>query len=302
MATIYTHKSENMRRTWYLMAAFLGLIVGVGWILSYTIEGGAFLFPVAIVFALVTTLGSYWFSDKMVIAMSGAKPVDRDSARELYQIVENLSITAGLPMPRLYVVEDPSPNAFATGRDPDHAVVAVTTGLTHLLEKQELEGVLAHELSHIGNRDMLVATIAAVLAGILVMISDIFFRMMFWGGLGTRRDDRGGYALMIVGLIAALVLAPIAATLLRLAISRKREFLADASGVLLTRYPDGLASALQKISHAAVPMKHSNSAMAHLWLAEPKQRRKKPSLVMKLFSTHPPVEERVAALKGLPTE
>jgi len=300
MATLYTHQAENVRRTWYLMTAFLALFVAIGWVLSYTIEGGEWLFPVAIAFALFSTVGSYWFSDKLVISMTRAKPLTRSDDLELYQMVENLSITAGLPMPKLYIVDDPSPNAFATGRDPNHAVVAVTTGLRHILDKSELEGVLAHELSHIGNRDMLVGTIAAVLAGVLVMISQLFFRMTLFGGMGRSRNNRGGNALMIVGLIAALIIAPIAATLLRLAISRKREFLADASGALLTRYPDGLASALQKINRAAVPMRHSSNAMAHLWLSDPEPRRKK-NFVAKMFMTHPPVEERVAALLGRAT-
>jgi len=298
MATLYTHQAENVRRTWYLMTAFLALFVAIGWLLSYTIEGGEWLFPVAVAFALFSTVGSYWFSDKLVISMTRAKPLARSDDVELYQMVENLSITAGLPMPKLYIVDDPSPNAFATGRDPNHAVVAVTTGLRHILDKSELEGVLAHELSHIGNRDMLVGTIAAVLAGVLVMISQLFFRMTFFGGMGRSRNNRGGNALMFVGLIAALIIAPIAATLLRLAISRKREFLADASGALLTRYPDGLALALQKINRASVPMRHSSNAMAHLWLSDPEPRRKK-TFMAKMFMTHPPVEERVAALGGM---
>lgn len=298
MATLYTHQSENIRRTWALMGAFLALIISVGWILSYVIEGGAFLFPVAIVFALITTVGSYWFSDKIVIAASRAKPIQKEDDRELYQLVENLSITAGLPMPRIYLVDDPAPNAFATGRDPAHAIIAVTTGLRHILDKNELEGVLAHELSHVGNRDILIATVAAVLAGTLVMVSQIFFRMMFWGGGGRRRNNRAGGALMVVGLIAALVLAPIAATMLRLAVSRKREFLADASGALLTRYPEGLATALEKIHRAAVPMRKSSDAIAHLWLSDPKPNQRKKNFMSRMFMTHPPMEERVAALRG----
>lgn len=299
MANLYTHKAENIRRTWMLMGAFLILIVGVGWVLSYVVEGGEFLLPLALGFALLMTVGSYWFSDKFVIALSHAKPVLKKDDPELYRLVENLSITAGLPMPRLYIVDDPAPNAFATGRNPEHAIVAVTTGLRHILEKKELEGVLAHELSHIGNRDMLVATIAAVLAGILVMVSNIFFRMMFFRGMGGRQNNRGGSALMFIGLIAALVLAPIAATMLRLAISRKREFLADASGTLLTRYPDGLSSALTKIDRASVPMRRSSDAIAHIWLADPMPRGRKKNFVMKLFSTHPSVKERIQALQQM---
>ena len=281
------------------MFAFIVLLVAVGWILAYVLDYAALL-PVAVVFAVLTTVGSYWWSDKLVVAMSGAKPLAKNDDPELYRIVENLTITAGLPMPRIYVVSDPAPNAFATGRNPEHAIVAVTTGLRQMLKKEELEGVLAHELSHIGNRDMLVATIAAVLAGILVMLSDIFLRMMFWGGgRGGDRDNRAGAVLMLVGMITVLVLAPIAATLLRLAISRKREFLADASGALLTRYPDGLAAALQKIDAVAVPMRRKGDAISHLWLADPTPNEKKTSFLTRLFSTHPPVQERVRALQEM---
>jgi len=194
------------------------------------------------------------------------------------------------------VVEDPSPNAFATGRDPKHSVIAVTTGLRRMLDESELEGVLAHELSHIGNRDMLVATIAAVLAGIIVTIVHIFVRMTLRGGLGGNRRGNAG-AIALVGLIAALILGPLAATLLRLAISRSREFLADASGALLTRYPDGLARALEKIGNARIPMRHRSDAIAHLWLSDPQIEERKTSWFAKMFMTHPPMEERIRALR-----
>lgn len=275
------------------MAVFLVLVIGVGWLVSYYFDNQLILY-IAVAFAIFMNVGSYWFSHKIVIAMTRAKPISREQAPDLWNIVENLSITAGLPMPKVYVVDDPAPNAFATGRDPKHAVVAVTTGLLGILNRTELEGVIAHELSHIGNRDMLVSTVAVVLAGFLAILADIFLRMTLFGG-GDR--DNKGNALFAVLAIVGIILAPIAAQLIQLAISRKREFLADASGALLTRYPDGLASALQKISQSGRPMRSANDATAHLFIANPFGSGARKS-VHKLFMTHPPVEERVAALLG----
>ena len=242
-------------------------------------------------------VGSYWFSDKVVVAMTGAKPVQQGEHRELWNLVENLSITAGLPMPKLYIVEDPAPNAFATGRDPEHAVVAVTTGILDILDRTELEGVLAHELSHVGNRDMLVSTVAVVLAGFVAIVADMFMRSMMFGG-GDNRDRHPAF--LIIGVVG-IILAPIAAQLIQLAISRKREFLADASGALLTRYPDGLANALEKISAYSRPMKRANNATAHLFIADPFGSEKKSigQRVSNLFQTHPPVDDRIRALKGM---
>jgi heat shock protein HtpX len=231
--------------------------------------------------------------------LSRAKPIEKKDAPELYRIVENLSITAGLPMPKVYIIEERAPNAFATGRNPEHAAVAVTRGLLERLERVELEGVIAHELSHIGNRDMLIATIAAVFAGIIAIAADMFMRSLWWGG--NRRDDnRSGSAgfVVLIGLAIA-ILAPIAATLLRLAISRKREFLADASGALLTRYPEGLARALEKISQDPTPLRVASNATAHLYIANPFKGREGGSWLQKLFLTHPPVEERIAALREM---
>lgn len=254
MATIYTHQDSNIRKTWFLMTGFLIVVIAIGWAFSWYFESSIILY-VAVIFAVFMNVFSYWNSDKLVIKMTGAKPVSRDENRELWNILENLSITAGLPMPKLYIVNDPSPNAFATGRNPEHAVVAVTSGIIGLLNKNEIEGVIAHELSHIGNRDMLVSTVAVVLVGFVAILADIFLRMTFWGGgRDDSRDGRLQIILLIVGIIAA-ILAPIAARMIHLAISRKREFLADASGALLTRYPEGLASALEKISANGVPMK-----------------------------------------------
>jgi len=224
--------------------------------------------------------------------MHKAKPVTREEYFDLYTVTENISITAGLPMPRLYVIEESAPNAFATGRDKEHAVVCVTTGLLALLDRQELEGVIAHEISHIGNRDILLSTVVVVLAGFISIISHMFLRTLHIGGNGNNRN--GGGALAIVGIVLAL-LAPLGATLIQLAVSRKREFLADADGALLTRYPEGLARALEKISGSSVPMKTANNATAHLFIANPFGKK---GGFSKLFMTHPPTEERVRALLG----
>lgn len=296
MATIYTHQDSNIRKTWFLMTGFLIVVIAIGWAFSWYFESSIILY-VAVIFAVFMNVFSYWNSDKLVIKMTGAKPVSRDENRELWNILENLSITAGLPMPKLYIVNDPSPNAFATGRNPEHAVVAVTSGIIGLLNKNEIEGVIAHELSHIGNRDMLVSTVAVVLVGFVAILADIFLRMTFWGGgRDDSRDGRLQIILLIVGIIAA-ILAPIAARMIHLAISRKREFLADASGALLTRYPEGLASALEKISANGVPMKKTSHATAHLFISNPFGSQAKKSF-NRFFSSHPPVEERLHALRG----
>lgn len=295
MATIYTHKDSNIRKTWFLMLTFFFAVVGVAWSFSYILESPIILW-VAVLFSVTMNIGAYWFSDKVVLKMSGATPVSRDSHRELWNILENLSITAGLPMPKLYIINDQAPNAFATGRDPEHAVVAVTTGLLSILDRSELEGVVAHELSHIGNRDMLVMTVVVVLLGFVTLLSDFFLRMSLFGGNNHDRDSRAGVFLIITGFALA-ILSPIIAKLIQLAISRKREFLADASGALLTRYPDGLASALEKISGYGAPMKRANHATAHLFISNPFGMNKSGKFLNKLFMTHPPTEERIAALR-----
>ncbi|KKU86344.1 MAG: Protease HtpX-like protein [Parcubacteria group bacterium GW2011_GWA2_47_9] len=297
MATLYTNAESNIRKTWLYLTLFFAFIILIGWIFSYAFNSQAILW-VAVILSIVSSFGSYWFSDKLVLAMSRAKPILKEDAPELYRVVENLAITAGLPTPRIYIIEERAPNAFATGRDPKHAVVAVTRGLLERLERAELEGVLAHELSHIGNRDMLIAAIAAVLASAIVIVSDIFMRSLWFGG---RRDDRrgGGAAIMlVVGLVVA-ILAPIAAIMLRLAISRKREFLADVSGALLTRYPEGLARALEKISKDPRPLRAANNATASLYIANPLKGEEQVSWFSKLFMTHPPVEERLKALRDM---
>lgn len=297
MATLYTHQGENIRRTWFLMTFFLVLVVAIGYAASWYL-GSSFVLYFAVIFALIMNLGSYWYSDKLVLAMTGAKPITREAHVELWNIVENLSIAAGLPMPKIYIVEDPAPNAFATGRNPEHAVVAVTTGILAILERNELEGVLAHELSHIGNRDMLVMTVAVVLAGFIAILADFFMRTMLFGG-GNNRDR---HPLFLILAIVGIILAPIAAKLIQLAVSRKREYLADASGALLTRYPEGLASALEKISAYARPMQRKSHATAHLFIADPFGKSGKRGIgerIGGLFQTHPPAEDRIRILRGM---
>jgi heat shock protein HtpX len=290
MATIYTHKDSNIAKTWVLITVFLVVIVGLGWVISRAYGNPMILYAFAGVASLMSVI-SYWFSDKLVIASTRAKEVTKETNHELLRIVENLSITAGLPSPRVYIVPEKAPNAFATGRDANHAVIAVTEGLLEKLDRSELEGVIAHELSHIGNRDMLLGTVIVVLVGFVSVVSDVLLRMNIFR---SRDNDRKNDMFAILS-IAGAIIAPIAATLIQLAVSRKREFLADASGALLTRYPEGLANALIKISADPTPMRHTSSATAHLWLAEP-VKGKKVSGLAKMFMTHPPVEERVKAL------
>jgi len=292
---IYTHQDSNIWKTWVLMALFFSIIIILGWLVSM-FYGDVSILYIAILLAVFMNIFSYWFSDKIVLALHKAKPATRQEYFDLWNATENLSITAGLPMPRLYVVNDTAPNAFATGRNKKHAVVCVTTGLLAILDKNELEGVIAHELSHIGNRDMLLSTVIVVMAGFVALLSDFFLRSQILGG-NRDRNNNAGAILLVIGLVLA-ILTPIAATLIRLAISRKREFLADATGVLLTRYPEGLANALRKINATPVPMRTANNATAHLFIANP-FGAKSTSGFHKLLMTHPPVEERIKALTGL---
>lgn len=294
MATLYTHQSKNITKTWLLMTTFFGLVIGLGWFFSQY-YGNPSILVFFVIFSIGMNIVSYWFSDKIVLSLSGAHLADRKQYFDLYTTVENLSITAGLPMPKVYVVNDSAPNAFATGRDAKHAVVAVTTGLLAILEKNELEGVIAHELSHIGNRDMLISTVAVVLVGFVSILADVFMRSLWFGDRDN--DSKGGNVLVIVGIILS-ILAPIFAMLIQLAISRKREFLADASGALLTRYPEGLASALSKISQYSAPMHRQSKAIAHLYIADPKGTSIGKA-IRGLFATHPPAEERIKILRGM---
>lgn len=294
---LYRHKDTNIRKTWFLFTIFFVVVIGFGYFFSYYFNSQGILI-VAVLFSVVMSFISYWFSDKVVLKMAGARPVTRENARELYNIVENLSITAGLPVPKIYLINDPSPNAFATGRNPKNAVVAVTTGLLERLDRSELEGVIAHELSHIGNWDILLSTVVVILVGFVALASDLFLRSMFWRGFSGRdNDSQGANGLMLIVGLLLMILAPIAATLIQLAISRKREFLADASGALLTRYPEGLAGALKKISQAAAVQGAKNTT-AHLWFDDPFGPKQKTPWFHKLFMTHPPAEERIKALLG----
>lgn len=293
MATLYHEQSKNITKTWLLMMIFFTVVIFFGWFFSLYYNNPTILY-FFVIFSVLMNFFSYWFSDKIVLKLAGAKEAKREEYFDLYTSVENLSITAGLPMPRVYVIEDPAPNAFATGRDKNHAVVCATTGLLAILNKPELEGVIAHELSHIGNRDMLLSTVVVVLVGFVTILADVFTRGIFFGGHRSS-DNKGNGILMLIGIVLS-ILAPIFAMLIQLAISRKREFLADASGALLTRYPDGLASALKKISQSGEPMVRQSKAIAHLYIADPKGGMGKK--VRSLFATHPPVEERIRALIG----
>lgn len=302
MAIVYTEISRNKRRTVFLIGFFLIFIIGLGWVFSRAL-GITWILPAAVIFASVQAFASYWWSDKITLAISGAHQIEKKDNPELYRVVENLSITAGLPMPRVYIINDPAPNAFATGRDPDHAVVAATTGLLEKLDKPELEGVIAHEMSHVGNYDIRLMMVIVILVGIVVLLSDWFLRFSFWGIGDDDNRDSGqlGLILMVVGIVLAL-LSPLFATLIQLALSRKREFLADADGALLTRYPEGLARALEKISADTVPLKHANKATAHLYITNPlKEHKGKGSRgwFAGFFDTHPPVEERIKKLREM---
>ena len=301
MATIWTHKDSNIRKTWFLITIFLVLISTVGWVFS-RIYGNPGILVFAVAFSTITSVASYWFSDKVVIATTGAKFLLKEAAPDLHNIVENLAITAGLPKPRIYIIDSIQPNAFATGRNPEKAIVAVTSGILNIMDRTELEGVLAHEMSHIGNRDMLVSTVVVVLVGVIQLLSDIFLRSMRWGRM-SGDNDRGGGQIQLIFLvlgIALAILAPFIAIIIQLAVSRKREYLADASGVLLTRYPEGLANALEKLAADNTPMRQASHATAHLWLDDPYQGKKKTvHWFAKLFIPHPPIEDRIKILRRM---
>jgi len=278
-----------------LISLFLILIIFIGWVVSLVFENPVILY-VAVSFSLIMNVLAYWFSDKIALSIARAKPVERREIPELYNIVENLSITAGLPMPKIYIINELQINAFATGRNPKNSAMAVTTGALQRLTRTELEGVLAHELSHIANRDILVSTVAVVLSGVIAMVADIFLKMLYWSN-----DERKGGAAVLIIAVAATILAPFAAMLLRLAVSRKREFLADASATLLTRYPEGLASALEKIGHDSNLMRSASDATAHLYISNPFKGKERASWFVRLFMTHPPLEERIRILRGMQT-
>ena len=294
MATLYTQKDKNIRRTWMLITFFLVFVIALGWVFSYQFNSPIILI-IAVIFSTVTSFTSYWYSDKIVLAMSHAQEVKHSENPDLYHLVENLCITAGLPLPKIYIINESAPNAFATGRDPEHAVIAVTSGLLEKLDRSELEGVLAHELSHIGNRDILLQTVVVILVGLVALLSDWFLRWSFFGRKSNDRDSgQLGTIMAVIGIVLA-ILSPLIAILIQMSVSRKREFLADASGALLTRYPEGLAKALEKISQDQTQLKVANKATAHMYITNPFRGKK----ISKMFMTHPPIEERVKSLRGM---
>lgn len=295
--------NQNKFKTWVIMAVFSVIVGLVVWIfansLGYTGSGAIGYVGMGLLIAGIMNFVAYYFSDKMVLALTGAKPLNKNEAPEVFQIIENLARNSRISMPKVYIVNDPSPNAFATGRDPNHAAVAVHTGILERLDKRELEGVLAHELSHVRNYDIRVMAIVSLLAGTLALLSDFFMRSLLFGGNDNRENKNGGI-LIILGIVAAII-APIAAQLIRLSVSRHREFLADASGAALTHYPEGLARALEKISSYTQPSKTASTATAHLYISNPLGGggKKTTSWLANLFNTHPPVEERIHILRSL---
>lgn len=292
---MYKDIDSNKRKTVLLVVFFLVFIIFFGWLMSWYFNN-FFILIIAVIIATIQALISYYYSDSITLAISSAKEANRKSYLELHRLVENLAITGGLPKPKIYIINDTAPNAFATGRDPKHASIAVTTGLLDKLNKTELEGVIAHEMSHVRNYDIRLMTIVVVLVGIVALLSDFFLRWTWFGG-GRKSDNEGGSQFQLIILIIAIVLAilaPLAATLIQLAISRKREYLADASGALLTRYPEGLADALEKISKDQEPLEAANRATAHLYIADPFKKK-----VQGLFSTHPPIELRIKKLRAM---
>jgi heat shock protein HtpX len=294
MMDIYQEQSKNNFRTWFLMTIFLVVIIAIGWVFAQAYNSPVLLYG-AIIFSLVMNFFSYWYSDKIVLSMYRAQPIQESDNPTLWDTVENLAITAGLPMPKVYIIPDPAPNAFATGRNKDHAAVAVTSGLLQMMSKTELEGVIAHELSHVGNKDILLSTIVVVLVGFVSLISHWFLRANMFGGMRSNNKEGNSNAIfMVIGVVLA-ILSPIAVTLIQLAISRKREYLADASGALLTRYPEGLASALEKIGNYTGQLQNANNTTAHLFISNPFGKNK----LAGLFATHPAITDRIRILRGI---
>jgi heat shock protein HtpX len=302
---VYEQISSNKRRTWVLMFGAVLLLGAVGYVLGLLYQSGPAGLVLAVAIAVIMSVGSYAYGDRIVLASARAREVSPEQEPRLHNIVEGLAIAAGAPKPRVYVVPEQAPNAFATGRDPEHSSIAVTQGLLDMMNRVELEGVVAHELSHVVDRDILVGTVVATLVGAVVLLSEFFMRAWWWGGFGGRRSDRqggGGAAealIFAIGFIL-LLLAPIIGQIIKLAVSRQREYLADAQGAMLTRYPPGLASALRKIADAPHAMRSANNATAHLWLEQPSRfPGEKTGTMEKLFSTHPPIWDRIKRLEEM---
>jgi len=298
---VYEQIASNKRRSFLLVFFFLALIFLLAWLFEQMVGMGTEGLIFALILAVGMTVGSYYYSDKIVLAMSKARPVTKEEFPYLYNVVEGLTIAAGLSPPRCYVIDDTAPNAFATGRNPKNSVIVVTTGLLDKLNRVELEGVIAHEMSHIKNYDVLLQTLVVVMVGIVALLSDWMRRTFWWGGGRRRSSDRGkgsgGAAIILALALVMAILSPLIAQLIRFAVSRKREFLADANGAMLTRYPPGLASALRKIAADKEPLEAANKATAHLYIVNPLKDIRGP--VNRLFSTHPPIEERIAALEKM---
>ena len=297
---IYSQISANKTKTWLIIFLFVIFITTILFVYGKASGYGLSYAGIGLVIAGLMTFASYYYSDKMILGMSKAKQIQKKDNPQLFRIVENLCIGAGIPLPKIYIIDDSAPNAFATGRDPKHSVVCVTTGILEKLNKAELEGVIAHELSHVRNYDIRLMAVVVILVGLVALLADFFMRSLWFGGGRRERSDRGnaqGIFLMI-GIVLA-ILSPIIATLIQLAVSRKREFLADASGALLTRYPEGLASALEKIAKDKEPLEVANNATAHLYITNPFKGKIEGSWFANLFNTHPPIEERIKILRSM---
>lgn len=295
--SIYNQITNNKLRTYLIIVIFIVLMTGFFFVVGKFFNNPTQYFIFGFIISLVSSLGSYFYSDRIVLFTTGARPANKKEYFDFYTVTENLTIAAGLPMPKLYVIDDASLNAFATGRDPKHAVVCATTGLLQKLERSELEGVIAHELSHVKNYDILVSSIVAVLVGTIALIADWIMRSIWWGGGNSNRENRN--PLFFVLFILVLIITPIVATLIQLAVSRRREFLADATGALITRYPEGLARALEKIAGDRHVMHHATTSTAHLFISNPFKKKNTGAWLANLFSTHPQVEERIRILRSM---
>lgn len=294
--TLYTQAAINIRKTWLLITVFLVIIIFIGWFFSYLFNQ-QWILLIAVILAISQSIISYWYSDQIILSSVKARgPITKNDNPELYRIVENLALTAGLPTPKIYIIDDEAPNAFTTGRDPRHAIICVTSGLLQKLDKVELEGVISHEFAHIGNRDILLGSIVVVLVGIISILSDWFIRSFYYRGRRNKNEEINSL-IFILGLIVIFI-APLAATLIRLAISRRREFLADATGALITRYPEGLARALAKISADPNLLQNVSTASAHLFIVDPFKNHQN-SWLYKIWQTHPPVQDRIEALLSI---
>lgn len=298
--SIYNQISSNKTRTWLTMVLFIVFITTVAFVFGKASGYGFSYAGIALIFSGMMSFISYYYSDKIVLTMSKAKEATKEEYPQFYRTVENLCIGDGLPMPKLYVIEDSAMNAFATGRDPKHAVVCATTGILEKLNKVELEGVIAHELSHIKNYDIRLMSIVVVLVGMVTLLGDFFMRSLwFGGGRRDRKQEGNAQSIFLIAGIILAILSPVIATLIQLAISRKREFLADASGALLTRYPEGLASALEKLQKDKEPLEAANKATAHLYIINPFKGKDMGNWLSGLFNTHPPVDERIKILRSM---